>query len=708
MHMKKGTQFLKTNGLHFIGFPVILFYLEIVLLCSTMGAVQESYIWYIGLFSLGYGWFLSFLTTLTKSKRGNSIIGGSLLALLGLLFCILYFLFCEFRMFYDLNTMLSGATDAIGGFSSDIISMLFRFDGICHVLLFFLPLILYCFLLKKGVYPTYTTFKKKLCLVGGGLMIWFVALSSIYFVDADALTYDYNYSFNTAIEKFGLLTSLRLEVKHIVNSDEEQVSFAYVSLDEEEERKEQETEEDAAGIETSGNKDTKPGKEAESVSQNDASTNEVADEKTKGKNELDIDFKKLMEQDNGAFAALDEYVSSLQASSKNAYTGMFEGKNLIFLTAEAFTAEAIDPNRTPTLYRLAHKGIRFQDFYQPSSAGTTGGEYCNLFGMIPASGGSSMKKMASHYNWTTLASRLSEMGYYGKAYHNNDYTYYDRDKTHITLGFSDGYEGRGNGLEKMLTKQWPESDLEMIKGTLSNYVKKQPFHIYYMTVSGHSLYTFGQNAMSQKHKEQVENLPYSEPVKAYLACQIELEDALSYLVGQLERLHMADDTVIVISADHFPYGLDQDSGQFTYLQELYGHKIQDNLDRDHNRLIIWSGCLEKEAPILVEDPVSSLDILPTLCNLFGVRFDSRLLPGRDVFSDATPLVFNGGYDFKTDKGTYIASRGKFIPKKSGDSVDAEYVEKMKLIVKNKISYCKGVLAQDYFRHVFSEELETEK
>lgn len=351
---------------------------------------------------------------------------------------------------------------------------------------------------------------------------------------------------------------------------------------------------------------------------------------------------------------------------------------------------------------MAHKGIRFIDYYQPSSAGTTGGEYANIFGMLPTAGGSSMKKTATQYNWSTMASRLSEQGYYGKAYHNNSFTYYDRDKTHVNLGFSDGYEGKGNGLESVLTAQWPESDLEMIQGTFPQYVDKQPFHIYYMTVSGHSLYEKNKNAMAKKHWDKVENLNSSEPVKTYLAAQIELDAAMEYLIEQLEKEGIADDTVIVIATDHFPYGLDQNTGALTYLTELYGKPIEDNLYRDHNRLIIWSECLETMDPIIVNTPTSSMDILPTLCNLFDVEFDSRLLPGRDVFSDAQPLVFTLGYDWKTDKGTYLASKGKFIPNDPNEELPENYVQDMKAIVRDKITYSKGVLQQDYFRHIFGE------
>ena len=218
-----------------------------------------------------------------------------------------------------------------------------------------------------------------------------------------------------------------------------------------------------------------------------------------------------------------------------------------------------------------------------------------------------------------------------------------------------------------------------------------------MSVSGHSPYDLGGNQMAQKHWDQVQDLPYSDPVKAYIAANLELEDAMTYLIDALEKAGIADDTVIVISADHFPYGLDDDAalGQTPYLDELYGYTVTNYLERDHNRLIIWMD------PITVDTPVSSLDILPTLSNLFGTAYDSRLFPGRDVFSEVMPLVFTMNYDWKTDLGTYLSASDTFLPNDPDQEISAEYIEQVKTIVRNKIRYCEAALDHDYFRHVFS-------
>lgn len=386
---------------------------------------------------------------------------------------------------------------------------------------------------------------------------------------------------------------------------------------------------------------------------------------------------------------------------------MFAGKNLIFITAEAFAAEVISPELTPTLYRLANSGFQFTDYYQPTSAGTTGGEVQNLLGLLPMQGGGSMGAATAYHHPMTLAYFLTQQGYIGEAFHNNDRNFYNRDRTHNRLGYSEGFVGYGNGMEEFVKSQWPQSDLEMMEGTLPGFLEQdRPFNLYYMSVSGHSVYSLEYNAMSRKNWDKVKDLDYSNKVKCYLAAQLELESALTYTVKALEDAGIADDTVILISSDHFPYGLDDSSGlgATPNLNELYGYPVETRLQRDHNRLILWSGCLEKEPPVEIASPVSSLDILPTLCNLFGVDYDSRLMVGRDVFSDQEALVFNSSYDWKTDLGVYENKTREFTPTDPEAVIPEGYVERISQTVKNKVNYCRGVLQSDFFGHVLPESL----
>ena len=148
-----------------------------------------------------------------------------------------------------------------------------------------------------------------------------------------------------------------------------------------------------------------------------------------------------------------------------------------------------------------------------------------------------------------------------------------------------------------------------------------------MTVSGHMQYSFTGNYIAWKNKKYVEDLPYSEQAKAYLATQIELDRALEHLLSQLENAGIADQTLIAISADHYPYGLEDQT-----IDELTGHAVEGNFELYKSPFILYAKGMDPE---IITKPASSLDILPTLSNLMGVEYDSRLLMGQDIFPIGT-------------------------------------------------------------------------
>ena len=673
-------------------FPAALFYYEIVFRLATVRELFQLGSMFMLLFCVAYGIVGFLLSSIFRSDKGSRVITAVLLGVTALPYLIEYFIFRQFNIYYDLNTIFGGAADMLGGFTTELFNLLISWDGCLKIALFLLPTALYLIFGRRFLSPIRLN-RKKILLVLLSLILLLAGTRGLIFLNKPLnLLLTSQYNFQSAVGQYGLLTGIGLDLKDILfggsDSFEDTAFPAPVP--------------DASEATTQAPTETTI---CETVPETTQQATEPETEPTEPPvvyypHQMDL---KLDDPDaTGTIASLNAYVASLTPSMSNDYTGLFAGKNLIFITAEAFCAEVIDPELTPTLYRMATKGIRFTDFYQPSGAGTTGGEYQNVFGMLPTNGGMSFKNTADNLNYFTIGSQLNRLGYWGRAYHNNSYTYYDRHLTHVNIGYSHGFIGYGNGIEEYVAPVWPESDVEMFVGSLPDYINQQPFNVYYMTVSGHSTYYRASNASTQKNWDRVEHLEYSNLVKGYLAAQLELEDSMTYLLEQLDAKGILDDTVICIAADHFPYGLDDDAalGQLPYLSELYGHDVTTALDRDHSAMIIWSGCLEEMDPIVVDASASTLDILPTLSNLFGTEWDSRLLPGRDVLSDALPLVFNLSYDWKTDCGTYYAGYGRFEPAHEGIEVDEEYIDTISAIVRNKVRYCEGVLDYDYFGYLF--------
>ena len=207
-----------------------------------------------------------------------------------------------------------------------------------------------------------------------------------------------------------------------------------------------------------------------------------------------------------------------------------------------------------------------------------------------------------------------------------------------------------------------------------------------MTVSGHLEYNFSGNSIASKNRSLVDNLPYSDSAKAYLATQIELDRSLKLLIDKLEENNILEDTVIVLLADHYPYGLTLDE-----MNELSSYERDGLFEINHNSLIIWN---ENLNTIRVSKVGMPTDVIPTVYNLFGIDYDSRLYVGNDLLSTADGLVILGNRSWITDNGKYSSVDNTY----SGIE-DTGYVDKINSIVANKIAFSKSIISTDGYKYI---------
>ena len=412
---------------------------------------------------------------------------------------------------------------------------------------------------------------------------------------------------------------------------------------------------------------------------------------------------------NGSADALTEYLLSQPVQNTNKYTGLFEGKNLILVCAEAYSGYCLNEELMPTLWRLTHNGIYCSEYYQPEWGGsTTTGEVSYLLGIAPRDGEQTMLATRGHNNYFTMGNQLQRLGYSSIAFHNGAWDYYHRNETHQNLGYNQ-FIGNENGLTQLLGQAYARDSVMMDK-TVDLYLDKEPFSIYYMTISGHAPYEASSPLVSEYY-EQVNAVVgdrFAEKTKYYICYQMELEKAVSILVAKLEAAGIADNTVIVMVGDHYPYGLgsgDVWNNDQNYINDLIKGDSSVTFQEDASNVIIWSGCLEHDDADMaceVSTPVYSLDLVPTLSNLFGLPYDSRLLPGRDIFSDAEPLVFWHEYSWVTTHGKYDARHGVYYPRE-GYADDPEYRARIDALVQDKILMSRTIVDTDYYRILFGSD-----
>ena len=424
-------------------------------------------------------------------------------------------------------------------------------------------------------------------------------------------------------------------------------------------------------------------------------------------NVMEIDFRTLLEDEsNETVQMLHRYFMNEEPTYKNEYTGMFEGYNLIMITAEGYSPYVIDETLTPTLYKMATKGFQFENFYTPIwGVSTSDGEYVACTGLLPMSGVWSFFESGDNYMPFCLGNQFEKLGVSLRyAYHNHTYDYYHRDISHPNMGYT--YKGLGGGLTtQQIKKTWPESDLQLVEATVGDFVHADaPFVAYYMTVSGHLEYNRMGNMMANKNWSLVEHLDASEAVKAYYACNIELDRALEKLFAALEEAGIADKTVIALAADHYPYGLEtgEEEDNYKYFNEILGHEVDPNFEIYESSFLLY--CASMQEPIVVDKYASNVDILPTLSNLFGLEYDSRLLMGKDIFSTEEDLIIFSNRNWISDKGRYISFTDTFEAFADADFESEEeknaYCERIKEEVDNRFQVSALILSEDYYRTVF--------
>lgn len=658
---KKRKKLLFPGWLFLVGMVV---YHEVMLHLWVAETVVPGRLAAVVLFAAGIGSIAALLTTFIRNPKWQKAAVMTLALLVTVFWLTEYFVHDAYRVFMTPKTIFEGADGVAKDYLGVTLSLLVR--DYWRIVMMLLPTVLYGLLCRttSAHWPLRISLAlfAALCCVTG----FFTAKAT-----DGASQFRVSYEFGSAVQSMGLGPSLILES-----------SRGSVEAQEPEFVVQPAPTAPPAMVPT----------EVQASDQQETQPQEVV----YGDQVMErVDFAELA-KNKSSVSGVYQYLASQTPAKKNEYTGLFQGKNLILITAEAFAAEVIDPELTPTLYRLANEGIRFTDYYQPAwGASTTSGEYSNLMGIMPTSGGACMMEARQQKMFLTMGYQLEALGYKSLCYHANDATFYNRNQTHTKLGYED-FIAIGTGLTG-LSSNYPYSDLETINLTMDDYIYDQPFNVYYMSFSGHSPYTKQANDNTAKYFDQVDHLDHSDTVKGYLASQLDLEAALTCLVAKLEELGIEDDTVIAMGTDHYPYGLTKSAtwkNTTDHMAELFGVERYDMFGRDHSALIIWSGCLE-DMDLVVDAPVFSLDILPTLSNLFGVEYDSRLLVGRDVLSDQEPIIFWPNYSWKTDKGTYDRSKNTFTPVE-GVTVEDGYIDRINAIVANRITYSRSVTDKNFF------------
>lgn len=330
--------------------------------------------------------------------------------------------------------------------------------------------------------------------------------------------------------------------------------------------------------------------------------------------------------------ALESWLAE-RSHADNEMSGRYEGKNLMLIQLESIDTWMLTEDYMPNLYALKQDSLSFVNHYTPAyiTAGTFNTEFMVNTSLIPAQPGLSMSVYTSNAFPNAMASLFEAKGYTARSFHGSEAEIYTRGAIHENLGYEKYYAG---------------SDMQMHHYQFDRYLmngyeamtESTPFFSFVITISGHGAYG-PHNLIGQTHQETADAVAKrtEENYRYAVAHAMETDLFIGMLLERLEAEGCLEDTVLIFYADHCNYYLLDN----TLLKDIKG--VDDLNQADNTDLFIYDG---GKTTGTVQKVTSSLDVLPTIANLFGLDADYAAMIGHDAFSD------DGGWAFWQD-GTWF-------------------------------------------------------
>ena len=400
---------------------------------------------------------------------------------------------------------------------------------------------------------------------------------------------------------------------------------------------------------------------------------------------------------NAKYAQLHNYYMTREITPRNDYTGMFSGKNLIVVMMESVNDLLLYPEYFPNFNKIYSEGWSFENNYSPrNSCSTANNEMSGMTSLFTVLSTCTANTYKNNVYPQSIFNLFNMIGYKTTSYHDFDETYYYRKTIHPNMGVSSYYDARALGIKlRSEYEEWP-SDVELITNAskifLNDRESDQPFLSWLVTVSPHQPYGID-SVLSNVYKDYFDQTDHPKSLKRYLSKLKVMDDSIGELLRILEENGELEDTVIVAYADHYPYGLTQNT-----INDALPYDVSQNLEIDKTPFVIYNASMTGQK---FSEYTTYMNILPTIANLFDLDYDPRLYAGQDLFSETydNRAIFADG-SWQSELGFYDATNGK-ISYNSDIHYTSEEIKEINKIINNKIKMSNLAITSNYFNYLYT-------
>ena len=391
---------------------------------------------------------------------------------------------------------------------------------------------------------------------------------------------------------------------------------------------------------------------------------------------------------------LSNYFISQEITDKHALTGTFEDKNLIVIMMESTNDILINKEFFPNFYKLYEEGWAWTNSYSPRNSCSTGNnEMSGMVSLYTINSSCTANMYKKNVYPHAIFNLFKKAGYTTSSYHNYTEQYYARKTIHPNMGSDKYYGVQDLGISySNVYHEWP-SDVDLIEKVLELTQEQDKFMAWVTAVSAHQPYT-QDSELSKQYFDYFKDTTYNATLKRYLAKLKVFDDSLGVLLEGLEKQGKLDDTVIVLYADHYPYGLTTNT-----INSYLDYDVKVDLEVDRTPFVIYNSTITASK---YDEYTSYMNLVPTIANLFDLDYDPRFYAGKDILSEnyENRVIFANG-SWKDEKGFYNASNGTMTYSSANDTYTAEQIKEINTIVKNRIQMSNLAIKINYFDFLFT-------
>ena len=326
-----------------------------------------------------------------------------------------------------------------------------------------------------------------------------------------------------------------------------------------------------------------------------------------------------------------------EENPSNKYTGKFKDKNLIIIQLEGMDNWIVNKNDTPTIYKMMNNSINFTKHYSFYNGGgsTFNSEFAINTGFVTPF---SYSRNAYTFNKNdfpnSLANIFKEMDYSVNVFHMNSGEYYSRTVNYKNWGYDNYY-----GLKEL--GDYPSYTYELDRNLILDekfhdymFPEDKKFLDYIITYSGHYPFKNTNGVCKLLYREDVsremnETGALEKPDFVEMSEEEcirrqnqETDYMMSLLLDTLKEKNLIDNTVIVVVTDHYLYTVDDKT-------ILDRYKNTSNNLINHTPFFIWTS---KEKKTSINEVTTQLNILPTILNMYGIKFNKNNYIGQDALA----------------------------------------------------------------------------